>query len=264
MSAPRRQPAPVIPAQAGISSGASPVIPAQAGISSGTLPTAVPTSVGTTGHGATEVAAGPFGEWLNEARAALLGDAGSNVPCGDCVGCCVSSYFIPVRPQDTGAIARIPPELLVRAPGAGGGNAMLGYREDGTCPMLQAGKCSIYADRPQTCRDYDCRIFAAAGIDAGGEDKHVINRRVRAWRFTYPTDAERKTHDAIRAAAAFIRDKKASFPGGRAPTAPTGIAVLALKAHMVFLDPRLPTLRDEDIAAAIIAASREFDAGMKP
>jgi len=224
---------------------------------------AVPTFVGTTGEMTTEIAAGPFGKWLNEARAALSGDAGSDVPCGDCVGCCVSSYFIPVRPEDTGAIARIPPELLVRAPGPGG-NAMLGYREDGTCPMLHAGKCSIYTDRPQTCRDYDCRIFAAAGIDAGGEDKHVINRRVRAWRFTYPTDAERKAHEAIRATAAFIRDKKASFPGGRAPTAPTGIAVLALKAHTVFLDPRLPTLRDEEIAAAIVAASREFDAGMKP
>jgi Fe-S-cluster containining protein len=206
-----------------------------------------------------QIAAGPFGKWLNEARATLRGDAGSNVPCGDCVGCCVSSYFIPVRPHDTAAIARIPPELLVRAPSAG--HALLGYREDGTCPMLHAGKCSIYAARPQTCRDYDCRIFAAAGIDAGGEDKRVINQRVRAWRFAYPTDAERQAHEAIRAAAAFIRDKKASFPGGRAPTAPTGIAVLALKVYAVFLDPRLATLRDEEIAGAIVAASREFDAG---
>src|SRR5262245_18665479 len=141
---------------------------------------------------------------------------------------------------------------------------MMGYLDDGTCPMQNAGKCSIYADRPQTCRDYDCRIFAAAGIDAGGEDKHVINRRVHAWRFAYPTDAERKAHEAIREAATFIRDKKARFPGGRAPTAPTGIAVLALKVYAVFLDPRLPTMHDEDIAAAIIAASREFDAGIKP
>lgn len=205
------------------------------------------------------VAAGPFGKWLNEARAALKGDAGSEVPCGDCVGCCVSSYFIPVRPEDTGARARIPVELLVRMPGATGGNAVMGYREDGTCPMLHAGKCSIYADRPQTCRDYDCRIFAAAGIDAGGEDKHVINRRVRAWRFEYPSAADRQAHEAVRSAAAFIRDKRACFPGGRAPTAPTGIAVLAVKTYTVFLDPQLHTLSDEAIATAIIAASREFD-----
>lgn len=211
---------------------------------------------GSTSH-LEEIAAGPFGKWLQEARASLRGEHGSDVPCGDCVGCCVSSYFIPVRPQDTAAIARIPPELLVRAPQRG--DALMGYREDGTCPMLHAGKCSIYADRPQTCRDYDCRIFAAAGIDAGGEDKHVINRRVRAWRFAYPTAAEREAHDAIRKAAAFIRDEKASFPGGRAPTSPTGIAVLALKVYAVFLDPALQAKPAADIATAIIAASREFD-----
>jgi Fe-S-cluster containining protein len=199
---------------------------------------------------------------LNEARAALAGDHGADVPCGDCIGCCVSSYFIPVRPNDTGAIAKIPVELLIR-PGAQGGNAMLGYREDGTCPMLHQSKCSIYADRPRTCRDYDCRIFAAAGIDAGGADKAVINRRVHAWRFTYPTDAEHRAHAAVQSAARFIRDKKESFPGGRAPTTPMGIAVLALKTYAVFLDPTVPTSSDAEIAAAIVAASREFDSNMR-
>ena len=139
----------------------------------------------------------------------------------------------------------------------------MGYREDGTCPMLHAGKCSIYADRPQTCRDYDCRIFAAAGLDAGGEDKHVINRRVRAWRFTYSTDAEREAHDAVRKTARFIRDNKECFPGGRAPTTPSGIAVLALKTYTVFLDSKTQTNSGEETAAAIVAASREFDTRMK-
>lgn len=207
-----------------------------------------------------EIAAGSFGEWLSEARAAIAGEHGSHVPCGDCVGCCISSYYIPVRPEDTRAIARIPVDVLIR-PGATGGNALLGYRADGTCPMLHAGKCSIYADRPQTCRDYDCRIFAAAGIDAGGADKHVINRRVRAWRFTYATDADREAHEAVRSAARFISDKKQSFAGGRAPTTPSGIAVLALKSFTVFLDPELDMKDDTAIAAAIVAASREFDSG---
>ncbi len=208
---------------------------------------------------AEEVAAGVFGQWLIEARAALAGDHGANVPCGDCIGCCVSSYFIPVRPEDTRAIARIPVDALIR-PGAQGGNAMLGYREDGTCPMLHARQCSIYADRPRTCRDYDCRIFAAAGIAAGGEDKHVINRRVRAWRFTYATPADWEAHEAVRNAARFIRDQKASFPGGRAPATPMGIAVLALKTYKVFLDANVRAKSATDIATAVVAASREFDA----
>jgi uncharacterized protein len=127
--------------------------------------------------------------------------------------------------------------------------------------MLTANRCTIYVDRPQTCRDYDCRIFAAAGIDAGGSDKHVINRRVRAWCFTYSTEEERLTHDAVRRAARFIQERKESFPGGRAPTAPTGIAVLAVKAYGVFLDPRLREKSDTQIAMAIVEASGAFDAG---
>ena len=139
---------------------------------------------------------------------------------------------------------------------------MMKYLEDGACPMLRAGKCSIYEHRPQTCRDYDCRIFAAAGIDAGGADKAVINKRVREWRFSYPHDADRRAHAAVLAAAAFIRDKRASFPGGRAPTAPTGIAVLAIKSYSVFLDPDA-SRADAETARQIVNFSREFDAAAK-
>jgi len=208
------------------------------------------------------VAAGTFLVWLEQARAALRGDAGSDVPCGDCVGCCVSSYFIPIRPQDTAALANIPDEVLVVAPGQPAGHKMMGYREDGTCPMLSAGRCSIYLHRPQTCRDYDCRIFAAAGIDAGGPDKSVINNRVRSWRFAYATAADREAHEAVQAAATFIRKHRADFPGGRAPTAPTGIAVLAVKTYRVFLDPELGTRSPTSIAMSIIKASGAFDAGI--
>jgi hypothetical protein len=177
-----------------------------------------------------EIPAGPFGAWLAAMQACLHGDAGTDVPCGDCVGCCVSSYFIPVRPQDKGALARIPPELLMRTRHNGDTNVVLGYRDDGTCPML-----------------------------AGGTDKEVINRRVRAWRFVFEDEAARRAYDAIRTAASFIRDKKARFPGGRAPSSPTGIAVLALKAHEVFLDPDWRLFSDTEIAERILAAGRAFD-----
>lgn len=207
------------------------------------------------------VAAGAFAAWLDRARESLRSDIGSDVPCGDCVGCCVSSYFIPIRPKDAAALTHIPEEFLVIAPGQPAGHRMMGYLADGKCPMLAAGKCSVYAHRPQTCRDYDCRIFAAAGIDAGGPDKSVINHRVRAWRFTYPTAEDRRLHDAVKAAATFIRDHRADFPGGRAPTAPTGVAVLALKAYRVFLDPQLGSRSPDNIAMSIIKASGDFDAG---
>jgi Fe-S-cluster containining protein len=204
------------------------------------------------------IGAGPFDTWLDAMRESLRGDGGTNVPCGDCRGCCVSSYFIPIRPTDAAA-AHISPELRVRAPGQPAGHTMMGYRADGTCPMLVNRQCTIYPYRPQTCRDYDCRIFAAAGIDAGGPEKIVINRRVRAWRFTYATDTAERTHHAIRATASFIRHHAAEFPNGRAPTSPTGVAVLAVKSYGVFLDPAVGALSDREKANAIVVASRAFD-----
>jgi len=132
-------------------------------------------------------------------------------------------------------------------------------RADGVCQMLNAGKCTIYADRPQTCLDYDCRIFTAAGLEAGGADKSVINRRVRQWRFSYPSDADRRAHDAVLAASHFIQHKRTSFPANRAPTASTGIAVLAIKAYVVFFEAGFEGRSDAEIAAAIVDASRAFD-----
>ncbi len=59
----------------------------------------------------------------------------------------------------------------------------MGFDAHGRCPMLQNGRCAIYPHRPQTCRDYDCRIFAATGIDAGGKEKAAVNARAARWRF---------------------------------------------------------------------------------
>lgn len=205
--------------------------------------------------------AGLFGEWLMQMRASLRSDVGTDVPCGDCRGCCVSSYYIPVRPHDSEARARIPERWLIAPDGQPPGHLMMKYREDGTCPMLLEGNCSIYAHRPQTCRDYDCRIFAAAGIEAGGADKPVINRRVREWQFRYASSNDQRAHEAVRAAASFIRQQRSAFPGSRAPSAPTGIAVLAVKAYRVFLDPGIDACEPVEVARAIIAESRRFDEG---
>lgn len=203
------------------------------------------------------VDAGSFGAWLAQFRAALLGEAGVDVPCGDCVGCCVSSYSILVRPADTRALAAIPAALLSSVPALGAGVKAMGYLPDGTCPMLRAGQCSIYSQRPQTCRDYDCRVFAAAGIDAG---KSVIDRRVRAWRFTYENESDRAAQRAIGRAAAFLAGHQDRFPEQRLPKNPSGIAVLAVKCYEVFLDERLEARDEGEIASAIVSAARAFDA----
>jgi hypothetical protein len=126
--------------------------------------------------------------------------------------------------------------------------------------MLGATGCTVYGERPQTCRDYDCRVFAAADMLAGDERRAVINERVQAWAFSYADDAARAAHGAVRAAAAFIRDRAGLLPSGWAPTGPTGIAVLALKVYPVFLAGQLQCHDEPALAAALLSCAQAFDA----
>ena len=217
-----------------------------------------------------DLPAGDFSSWLRHARDALLTDGGTDVACGECVGCCTSSYFIHIRPEEGDVLSRIAKDIPVAAPGLPKGHVLLGYDQKGVCPMLVDGTCSIYEHRPLTCRQYDCRVFAAAGISAGGGDKARINERVRRWAFSYPTEGDRDEHRAVRAAAAFIREHAECFPGGRTPSDPSQLAVLALKAYGVFLgEGDAPAAAagagaDTDIADAVVAACREFDTRRGP
>jgi uncharacterized protein len=204
------------------------------------------------------IPAGAFGDWLKRFRASLLGNAGSDVPCGECRGCCISGYSVQIRPQDERARALIPRGLLVRAAGFARDELTMAARPDGTCPMLRDSQCTIYPSRPQTCRDYDCRVFAAAQVAAGGPDKIVINRRVREWLFSYPTESDREAHAAVTAAAAFIAAKRSRFPGQQAPAGATGIAVLACETYRVFLQPGIHERPDDEVAQLILDASRDF------
>jgi len=200
--------------------------------------------------------AGNFSEWLRAMRAALAGGPGMQVACGDCVGCCTSRYYIKVRERETETLRRIPPRHLApsdREPGT----LLMGYDALGRCPMFAGRGCSIYEHRPDTCRTYDCRIFTAAGMQAG-DDRPVINERIARWRFEYPGETDRDEQRAVRAAAAFLRQHPVRFPNGQVPARPGDIAVLAIKAYPALLDS---TLRDAQVAGAIVDACRKFDQG---
>ena len=199
--------------------------------------------------------AGNFSEWLRAMRRSLAGGPGMDVACGDCVGCCTSSYFIKIRPDESRALAAIDPGHLTES-SARDGTRLMGYRDNGHCPMFGAGGCSIYPNRPQTCRTYDCRVFTAAGMPAGDAEKWMINERVAAWQFEFPTEHDRRERDAVRAAANFLRQHPVRFPGGNVPSRPTEIAVLAVKTYEVFMNP----IDEEAIGPALIEAARAFDA----
>jgi uncharacterized protein len=197
--------------------------------------------------------AGAFSTWLRAMRASLAGGPGMDVACGTCVGCCTSSYYIKVRAHETVALTRIGERHLEAEPAADG-SRLMGFRADGHCHMFVDGGCTIYTDRPETCRTYDCRIYAAAGIEAG-EGRTTINERVAAWLFTYPQPRDRDEHRAVMAAAAYLRQHPVRFPNGRVPSRPAEIAVLAVKAYEVFLQP---PATDRETVAAIIQAVRDF------
>jgi uncharacterized protein len=199
--------------------------------------------------------AGAFSAWLRAMRAALAGAAGMDVACGDCRGCCTSSYFIKVRAHEKEALEHIGADNLRPVPGATNGNMLMGFDEQGHCFMFANGNCSIYAHRPETCRTYDCRVFTAAGMNAG-EGKTVINERISRWQFDYPEQRDRDEHRAVTAAANFIRQHPIRFPGGRIPSRPSEIAVLAVKSYEVFMSPSRP---DREMAAAIVDACQRFD-----
>ena len=199
-----------------------------------------------------DLAAGAFGAWLEEMRAALRHETDADVPCGDCCACCSTSHFVHVGSEETDALAHIPPDLRFPAPGMPAGHVVLGYDQRGRCPMLDGdGRCTIYEHRPLTCRTYDCRIFAAAGIDA---DRDAITRRARRWRFDCAAEGDGDGLAAVGAAAAWIREHAAAFPGGAVPDDPAQLAVLAVKVAGVFLPGGLAAEGEDEaaVAAAIV------------
>lgn len=209
-----------------------------------------------TDSGACDLPAGEFGEWIERLRAALLLEADADVPCGDCCACCSTSHFVHIGPDEVETLAAVPAELLFAAPDRPAGHVVLPFDDRGRCPLLdESGLCTIYDRRPLTCRTYDCRVFAAAGIEA---DRPEITERARRWRFSCiaPGDSDRRA--AVAAAARWIPAHAAVFPGGAVPDDPAQLAVLAVRVADVFLPGGPATMAADDVAvaAAIVEAAR--------
>ena len=136
--------------------------------------------------------------------ARLRGDAAADVPCGGCTACCTASQFVHVDPDETDALAHIPRDVLFPAPGLPPGHVLMGYDEHGACPMFVDGGCSIYEHRPRACRIYDCRIFAATGVDVADDGTTAVAARVRRWRFAYTTPDDAALERSMHRAATFL------------------------------------------------------------
>ena len=203
-----------------------------------------------------------FSSWLHLISRSQRTEEGMAVPCGECKACCTSSYFIHIRPDETQTLAKIPKALLFKAPGLPKGNVLMGYDEKGHCPMFIDNQCSIYEHRPLTCRNYDCRIFPATGLQAE-DNKTPISRQANRLRFDFPTVEDKTLLSAVQAAAKFIRKHSGRFPDGFIPKNTTQQAVLAIKVYQVFINTPQSRYMTEitRIVEAVMSAYEQFEKG---
>jgi len=211
------------------------------------------------------VDAGDFAIWLQGAESTQLEGKEADVPCGDCNGCCKSFYFIHITPNDTDALEVIPRELLVDAPGLPPGHFVMGYNDQGHCPMLRNDRCTIYMNRPQTCRAYDCRIFAASDMQPGETDKALVRERTERWAFEYKNPADKARQQSIVRAARWLtaqRDNPRSYlPANFIPSNSTQLAVLAIELRELFTQELdAPTYSSATLADACVALSAQRSA----
>jgi Fe-S-cluster containining protein len=160
--------------------------------------------------------AGEYAAWVGEFRQMLRVRTEVDVPCGECTACCRSSLFIHVGPDETDTLAHIPAQVLFPAPNQPIGHVLMGHDEHGNCPMLVDDRCSIYEHRPNTCRTYDCRVYAASGVVP---DKPAIAARTRRWVFSYASEEVQAVHVTIRAAARQLEERTEMNPSQRASLA---------------------------------------------
>ena len=174
--------------------------------------------------------AGEFSSWLAQIQQTAQHNVAIDVPCGSCNACCRSSYFIRVNVSETDTIASIPEALLFPAPGEPGVMVM-GFNEQGHCPMLVDDRCSIYSNRPQTCRTYDCRLFAGCGTTEDTSRPDVVDA-VSHWQFTYAGEDARVQHRALITAADFLHTHRRQLP--QLTDNPLHLALAALKCQHLF------------------------------
>lgn len=129
---------------------------------------------------------------------------------------------------------------------------ILGYDEQGHCPMLENGSCSIYDQRPRTCRSYDCRIFPATDLKLTDQAKSAILEQTQRWKFTLDDSHDLEKQAAVQKAAIFIQDHVHLFPQGATPGTTTHIALMAIKVYELFLPRDRQTQGDEELINSIL------------
>jgi hypothetical protein len=78
----------------------------------------------------------------------------NHVPCNGCTLCCVGDAVRILPGEDAGKWETEAHPLLL-------GSRMLAHKRDGTCYYQGSTGCTIQHDKPQQCREMDCRAIAS-------------------------------------------------------------------------------------------------------
>jgi Fe-S-cluster containining protein len=122
----------------------------------------------------------------------------AKVPCGTCTACCKSGYAVDLTPEETKRL----PHVLNDC-----GEPILPRREDGSCTLLKDERCSVYEERPVSCRKYDCRKMSLTGILS----KQLMAAGYIPFRVYAKTTEEADVLTAMRLAAADVQAVGAGY-----------------------------------------------------
>ncbi len=104
--------------------------------------------------------------------------------------------------------------------------------------MFHEGKCSIYEFRPETCKQYDCRVFAATRSSARQENPD-ITKQINKWEFRYSTLESEEAQKAVIDAMKFLTENATKFPKGYLPQSESQLSVMAVRVQAEFVGRRI-------------------------
>lgn len=114
-----------------------------------------------------------------------------DVPCNGCTACCRDPMmFVDLTEAEAHHFKAHKSDRVTKG-------WELDRKENGECVYLIDNRCSIYADRPQSCRGYDCRLHLL-GLPVGTDQDVLVNEGLSRWRyFSLPTVEDKVMHLAI-------------------------------------------------------------------
>lgn len=115
-----------------------------------------------------------------------------NVPCGTCTRCCYLKT-ISLHPDRGDKVEELNASLHRIDDGTGFRIVWTMPRKSGHCAYLVNERCTIYEDRPSTCREFDCR---AALLTLNKKQKAILRKEDGTWKRVFRAAEVLQSHES--------------------------------------------------------------------